>query len=63
VLGAQLAFTYLPAMQAVFGTASVDAGAWARAGLAALAILALVELEKLWRRRTSAVDVRPSGAP
>ncbi len=63
VLALQLAFTYLPAMQAVFGTAAVDPGAWARGALAALAILALVELEKLWRRRTSAVNTRPSGAP
>ena len=42
----QIAFTYLPAMQHLFHTAPLDAGAWLRIVLAGLAILLCVEAEK-----------------
>lgn len=47
----QLAFTYWGPMQKLFGTASISAVAWGIIGLAGLAILLLVELEKLLMRR------------
>lgn len=42
----QLAYTYLPFMQALFHTAPIDAGAWLRIGLAGLLLLLVVEAEK-----------------
>ncbi len=42
----QLGFTYLPWMQRLFGTAALDADAWARIGLFGAALFAIVELEK-----------------
>ncbi len=60
----QLPFTYLPAMQAVFGTAAPAPGAWLRAGLAAALLLLAVEAEKAWLRyRASRRNGRPSAAP
>jgi magnesium-transporting ATPase (P-type) len=47
----QLAFTYLGPMQALFGTASIDAGIWGRIVLVASSVLFLVELEKALVRR------------
>lgn len=51
----QLAFTYLPPMQTLFGTAAIDAGVWLRILLVAASVLFVVELEKVlvrrWRRR------------
>ncbi|KZE33542.1 cation-translocating P-type ATPase [Crenobacter luteus] len=47
----QLAFTYLPAMQALFGTVALDGADWARAGAAALAVYLLIEGEKAVARR------------
>ena len=52
VVGFQLLFTYLPLMQSFFGTAAIDAAAWARILVFGLALFALVELEKAllrWR--------------
>ncbi|WP_295885172.1 cation-transporting P-type ATPase [uncultured Thiohalocapsa sp.] len=52
----QLAFTYLPPMQALFGTAAIDAGIWLRIVLVAASVLFIVELEKaLVRRRRAQV--------
>ncbi len=52
----QLAFTYLPFMQTLFGTAAIDAGIWLRILLVAASVLFIVELEKAlvrrWRRRS-----------
>jgi len=46
----QLAFTYLPALQYLMGTASISLADWGIVTLAGLAVLLLVELEKaLWR--------------
>jgi magnesium-transporting ATPase (P-type) len=53
----QLGFTYAAPMQALFGTAALDASAWGLIGAFALAVFLAVELEKaIWRR------VRPEGA-
>jgi magnesium-transporting ATPase (P-type) len=51
----QLAFTYLPPMQTLFGTAAIGAGVWLRILLVAASVLFIVELEKAlvrrWHRR------------
>lgn len=51
----QLAFTYLPPLQTLFGTAAIDAGVWLRILLVAASVLFIVELEKAlvrrWRQR------------
>jgi magnesium-transporting ATPase (P-type) len=47
----QLAFTYWPVMQILFGTAALPAGAWAWIVGAAFAVFALIELEKALMRR------------
>jgi hypothetical protein len=47
----QLAFTYLPVMQSLFGTAALDLTTWAVISLVASSVLWLVELEKLAVRR------------
>jgi len=46
----QLAFTYAPLFQAIFGTAAIGAAAWMRIAAAAIAIMLLVEFEK-WLAR------------
>ncbi len=47
----QLAFTYLPVMQSLFGTTSIDLQTWALITLVASSVLWLVELEKAAVRR------------
>lgn len=47
----QLAFTYLPPVQRLFATASIDAGVWLRIVLVAASVLFIVELEKALMRR------------
>jgi magnesium-transporting ATPase (P-type) len=47
----QLAFTYAPPLQAVFGTAALDAAAWGRIALFGVALFAIVEIEKAVLRR------------
>jgi magnesium-transporting ATPase (P-type) len=47
----QVAFTYLPPLQALFGTAAIDAWIWARIVLVAASVLFIVELEKALVRR------------
>lgn len=42
----QMLFTYLPAMQALFGTAGLEAGGWARIVGFGVALMLVVELEK-----------------
>jgi magnesium-transporting ATPase (P-type) len=54
----QLAFTYLPPMQALFGTAAIDAGIWLRIVLVSASVLFIVELEKALVRRWG---LRPAG--
>jgi magnesium-transporting ATPase (P-type) len=47
----QLAFTYLPPFQALFGTTGLDMALWGRIVAIATSVLLLVELEKWWLRR------------
>lgn len=47
----QLAYTYLPFMQALFHTAPIDADAWLRIGVAGLLLLFVVEGEKAVLKR------------
>ena len=42
----QLGFTYAPVMQALFGTAALDSGAWGRIAVFGVALFAIVEIEK-----------------
>ena len=51
VIGFQLLFTYLPAMQILFHTTPIDLGAWSRIILFALCLFIIVELEKAATRR------------
>jgi cation-transporting P-type ATPase F len=46
-IGLQLLFTYLPAMNVLFGTAPIGVDAWLRAVAAAVAAFVLVELAKV----------------
>jgi magnesium-transporting ATPase (P-type) len=48
----QMLLTYLPAMQAAFGTAALDPAAWGRIILFGVALMLLVELEKFLLRRS-----------
>ncbi len=47
----QLAFTYFPPLQTLFGTAAIDADVWMRIVLVAVSVLFIVELEKVMVRR------------
>jgi Ca2+-transporting ATPase len=49
-LGLQVAVVYLPALNRLFHTVPLDAGALAMCILPALAVIAVVECEKWWRR-------------
>jgi magnesium-transporting ATPase (P-type) len=61
VIAFQLAFTYAPPMQLLFGTHPLGAESWLRIGLVAPSVLFLVELEKwILRRPRSAVEEVPS---
>lgn len=55
----QLLFTYTPPMQAVFGTAALDAWQWAMVVAAGSVIYTVVEVEKRIRRHAS--QRRPAG--
>jgi len=47
----QLAFTYLPPVQTLFGTAAIGAEIWLRILIVASSVLFIVELEKALVRR------------
>jgi hypothetical protein len=47
----QAAFTYLPSMQALFGTAPLDTAGWAAVAAFGVTLFLLVEAEKLVVRR------------
>jgi calcium-translocating P-type ATPase len=51
LLALHASFVYLPIMHDLFGSAPLDAVAWAEATLAALIVLPAVAAEKAWRRR------------
>ncbi|MDP2228954.1 MAG: cation transporting ATPase C-terminal domain-containing protein, partial [Moraxellaceae bacterium] len=44
----QLAWTYLPPLQQLFGSTALDAAAWGRLCLFAALLFLLVEAEKAW---------------
>jgi magnesium-transporting ATPase (P-type) len=54
MIALQLLFTYLPAMNALFGTAALSAGQWAPIVGLALLTFVVVEAEKALRARASA---------
>jgi calcium-translocating P-type ATPase len=51
LLALHAGFVYLPVMHELFGSAPLDAAAWAEAGLAALVVVPAVAADKAWRRR------------
>lgn len=57
----QLLFTHLPLAQSLFGTASLDAAAWARIVAAGMLILVAVEFEKAVLRHRAQALVRGAG--
>ncbi|WP_431856811.1 HAD-IC family P-type ATPase [Azospirillum sp.] len=59
----QLAFTYAPPMQALFGTAAVGWTDWAMMAAAGLAIFLVVEAEKAWTRRKNPLPSREREGP
>ncbi len=52
----QAGFTYAPSMQALFGTAALDADAWGRIAVFGIALFAVVETEKGVLRRARLID-------
>jgi len=56
----QLALTYLPPMQAMFGTEGLTLAAWGRVIIVASSVLFLVEIEKALIRRYTQVPVHPA---
>jgi magnesium-transporting ATPase (P-type) len=51
LLAFQLAFTYLPPVQSLFGTAAIDLAAWSRIAAFGLCLFLIVEAEKQLMRR------------
>ena len=51
VIAFQMAFTYAPPMQFLFGTENLEAATWVRIVAVGSSVLFLVELEKWWIRR------------
>ena len=64
VLGAQLFYTYLPAMQNLFQSTALLPGDWVRIVLITLPILLIVEVEKIllahWNTREEELPVHPT---
>ncbi len=58
----QLAFTYWPPMNAVFGTAPLEPRTWLAIAVAAAASWTIVELEKAIKRRRVGQGPRPEPA-
>ena len=61
LLALQMLLTYLPAMQHLFGTASLNWAAWSRIVLFGVALMLIVEMEKFLLGRTRVASV-PVGA-
>ncbi|NNC90113.1 MAG: cation-transporting P-type ATPase [Akkermansiaceae bacterium] len=59
MLGLQLLFTYLPAMNHFFQSAPIPAGAWPGIVAAGLSAYVLVGIEKWLRRRSAKAPLRP----
>jgi len=56
MIGLQLLLTYVPIMNRLFHTAPIDAAAWGLILFCALAVYAVVGLEKLIRRRLTLIE-------
>lgn len=56
LLVCQMLFTYLPAMQQLFGSAALHADAWLRILAFGVALLFAVEAEKAWLRRRAGAN-------
>jgi len=54
----QIAFTYVPVMNELFGSEPLDFDAWVKSALVALTVLPVISLEKWWRKRRSAAATR-----
>jgi len=54
----QLVLTYVPALQAAFGTAALELAAWVRIFLFGMTLMLLVELEKFLLRRSMPARLR-----
>lgn len=61
VLILQSAFTYLPIMQALFGTSGLDALMWLRIVIVGFAVFLLIEVEKILMRRFDRGNRVPAG--
>ena len=59
MLGLQMLFVYVPIMNMLFETAPVPLVSWLKAGLIALVVFAIVELEKWIRRRRDSAAQAP----
>jgi magnesium-transporting ATPase (P-type) len=62
LLALHAGFVYVPIMHDLFGSAPLDAIAWAEATVAALIVLPAVAAEKAWRRRRQAAAGSPTAA-
>ena len=51
LIALQLAFIYLPAMNATFGSAPIDGFAWFKTSLLALGVLVVMRLSVWWQAR------------
>jgi Ca2+-transporting ATPase len=62
VLLLQVAFVYLPFMNAIFGSAPLDLRSWGEAALVGLLIVPIISIEKWWRRHRAgdAEDAQPA---
>ena len=63
VLLLQLAFVYLPFMNAVFGSAPLGLRSWGEAALVGLLIMPIISVEKWWRRRRAGQPETTRPAP
>jgi len=53
ILVLQVAFVYLPFMNAVFGSAPLSLASWVQAALVGMLIVPIISIEKWWRRRSA----------
>jgi magnesium-transporting ATPase (P-type) len=63
VLLLQIAFVYLPFMNAIFGSAPLGPRSWGEAALVGMLILPIISLEKWWRGRRGTGGRDPSEGP
>jgi Ca2+-transporting ATPase len=63
ILLLQLAFVYLPFMNALFGSAPLNLKSWGEAATVGLLIVPIISLEKWWRRRRAGHAEAATPAP